>query len=332
MIAPIDISIVVQGNVRPNTHRVLAAARHLFPGAQIVLSTFRTEADDHVTRLYPLFDALVVSEDPGAQPSTVRSPTAGPNNLNRQLVTTQAGLAAATRLYALKLRSDSEIGSRELVDLWEGQSRRDGHEERLLFPSLYTRHPNGINGYPFHVSDWLTFGSTDQVRAYWEAPLMPLEVATWFEHRKHGCEATATAERFRALMTQEQWICTAYAGKRGFDVPVHLHDDEPEVVRSYSRFLATHCLIADVERIGLTVPGHAHAVDSRFQRIDCVSHADWVRIHEGVHGGRPTSELGRQLARWARRPILRGLLVRKWIASRIARMRTSRQQPVGIQC
>jgi len=327
VIAPADISIVVQGDIRANTIEGLAAARRLFPGAQLILSTFGSEARSNELALYPLIDELVLSDDPGPQPSTVRSATAGPNNLNRQLVTAQAGLARATRPYALKLRSDARLSSSELVRQWSAQAAADGHEERLLFPSLYTRHPAGINGYPFHVSDWLTFGRTERVRAYWNAPAFPLEFATYFDGRKHGCEATATAERFRALMTQEQWICTQFAQARGYEVAHHLHDDMADVVCSYRRFLATECLIADVQAIGLSVPRHDKAASSLFQRIDCVSHADWMRIREGVRTGRQPFEPLRRLARWARRPILRGLLVRKWIASRLALPRTPVRNP-----
>ena len=103
-----DITVVVQGPTvgKPGspprerlTHLCLERVRKHLTGAEIILSTYH---GSDVTGLS--FDILVESEDPGATayydgPSRV-------NNVNRQIVTTRAGLSRATRPYALKIRSD----------------------------------------------------------------------------------------------------------------------------------------------------------------------------------------------------------------------------------
>src|SRR5205085_7688012 len=108
--------------------------------------------------------------DPGPLPPTVNSATAGSNNVNRQLVSTQAGLAALRTPYALKLRSDARLGARAIVDLWDDVRAQDPRPSRLAAAACYTRHPHGPNGYLFHVSDWVAFGETATLRAYWSAP------------------------------------------------------------------------------------------------------------------------------------------------------------------
>ena len=109
MIGDDQVSIVVQGDIRANTSRAIAALRNQMPGAEIILSTFKDQIAHLESSNISLFvDKICASEDPGALPPTVRSPTAPPNNINRMLVSTQAGLKLATRPYALKLRSDAE--------------------------------------------------------------------------------------------------------------------------------------------------------------------------------------------------------------------------------
>ncbi|MFN9708181.1 MAG: WavE lipopolysaccharide synthesis family protein, partial [Burkholderiales bacterium] len=101
MIRDDQISIVVQGDIRANTHQSVAALRRQLPRAEIVLSTFKNQmAHLETSGLSLLVDKLCVSDDPGAMPPTVNSPTAPPNNINRMLVSTQAGLKQATRPYA----------------------------------------------------------------------------------------------------------------------------------------------------------------------------------------------------------------------------------------
>lgn len=94
------LSLVVQGGVNnPLTARCMEALRKQFPNAELILSTW--ESSD-VTGL--LADKIVFSPDPGA---TVCDEVAGVlNNVNRQLVSTKAGIAAASRPFILKTRTD----------------------------------------------------------------------------------------------------------------------------------------------------------------------------------------------------------------------------------
>jgi hypothetical protein len=321
MIDDREIGITIQGDVRPETADVAADVRRLFPRAQIVFSTFQTPAlDPALGTLRELADAVIVNDDPGALPPTVISPTAPANNINRQLVSTSAGLAALNRRYALKLRSDARLLSANIVvAAWAQSVEAGGDDSRLAACSLYTRHPRGLNGYLFHVSDWMTFGALAQVRRYWGAPQMPLSCATWFEHNPHHRTATATARRFRARFTQEQWLCIHYAAKLGYQVPEALDHRTPRLIADYERFLAERWIVLDTSQAGLYVPAHRRAETSLFQRLDCVSHADWCEFVRANDENRPahTGRL-RWAARLARRPIGRALLARKWLKTKLA--------------
>ncbi len=262
------------------TNRALAFYRACAPEAQLILSTYK-HSDPATWHLSAqgLVDALVLNEDPGPLPPTVKSATAGPNNLNRMLISTQSGLGIADRDFALKVRSDALIDPVRVMRRWE----EEGDDHRLLFASRYTRHPFGINAYLFHVSDWITFGRLDRCRKYWSAPLMGYADATYFEHAPMLDDATATARRFRARMTQEQWICVHFARSLGYEVPSRLAQRTPRLVSQYIDFLAKECIVCDREGLGLVLHKHERSFNSAFQRIDCLSEADWADYKMNSH-------------------------------------------------
>ena len=318
MIREVDITIVIQGDVRSNTRRVIDSIRRQVPAATLIFSTFPDQLqavqDEGIGRLV---DHLCVGDDPGALPSTVKSPTAQPNNINRMLRSTQRGLAKVTTPYVLKLRSDAECFVYPIVHGWEVATKEldSTPSRRLTFASHFTRHPHGMNGYTFHVSDWMTFGRTEVVIAYWSAHLFTVEEALWFENQPLPHGLTATTRRFRSLFTQEQWLCVEYARRIGYATPAHAHDRRPEVVQAYQRFLAKECVVLDVQDIGLHVPKQAWAKRSLFQELDCVSHEDWLEIA----GHRPPNEKRskqRAIARKARGLIAHGVLIKKWFQAR----------------
>ena len=57
-----DISLVVQGAVTPVTKAVLNSLRAIFPGAELILSTWEGSALDGLS-----YDKAVLSPDPGPQ-------------------------------------------------------------------------------------------------------------------------------------------------------------------------------------------------------------------------------------------------------------------------
>ena len=100
MIQPYDISVIVQGPIMGGaerlTGRAIESVRRVLPGAEIILSTWHGSDTGALA-----CDALVLSDDPGATNWLRRGDAAALdkklNNGNRQIVSTRAGLARATR-------------------------------------------------------------------------------------------------------------------------------------------------------------------------------------------------------------------------------------------
>ena len=174
-----DISVVVQGAVnRKETLKTLKSVRKYLPDAEIILSTW--EGTD-VSGLD--FDVLVLSKDPGNALIESFKNKVVYNNMNRQLLSTQAGLAKASRKYTLKLRSDLILTNNDFLEYFDKfQKRVDQYklfERKILTSTLFSRYNIKCSKksdrvlIPFHISDWWFFGLTEDLKTYFsETPLV----------------------------------------------------------------------------------------------------------------------------------------------------------------
>lgn len=175
MISNKDISVVVQGAVGTATPECLTSVRRFLPGAEIILSTWAGADTGGLD-----FDILVQSPDPGGirHDFAIQNVKNSTNNFNRQLLSTNAGLAKATRSYALKLRSDLILQGAGFLAYWDLFPARNRvysfFKHRALCGSLYAREHSDQygNGFPlpFHPTDFWFFGFCDDLRDYFDCP------------------------------------------------------------------------------------------------------------------------------------------------------------------
>lgn len=134
-----DISVIVQGAINKNeTIKCLQSIRQYLPGAEIILSTWE---GSNITDLD--YDNLILSKDPGAAIIEKSAQKVVYNNINRQLLSTQAGLEKASRRYAMKVRSDLILTSDRFLDYFDKfQARTDNYtlfNRKIIVPALFTR-------------------------------------------------------------------------------------------------------------------------------------------------------------------------------------------------
>lgn len=329
MIAPTEITVVMQGDIRPETLDAVNSVRAVLPGARLILSTF---PQDDLEQWLPRVNDTVISEDPGALPPYTVSRLATPNNLNRQIVSTRAGLERVSTPYTLKMRTDCTLTSNAFGHLFSAVRAADPVQHRLVASSYFTRHPSGISGYLFHVSDWFIFGETETVRDFWNVAPMSLEDAGWFNSRPHRRGSTPAARRFRARFTPEQHICLPYAAKRGYRTPAYLNDRNPYLVADAKRFLVAEFIIDSPEGLGFVLPKYAHLPNSLYQEYDCFSHADWRELfdswlaanHRPKTAPRAHPTLKRKALLWIARRLRHvlsgGGLARRWCHQKLGRL------------
>ena len=173
-----DVSVVIQGPVHgaPNdpperqlTREAIASARRAWPGCQVIVSTW-SNAD--VSNLQP--DRMVLNLDPGAVPLNDSPNNRLFNNLNRQIVSTRAGLAVAERSWAIKLRSDCALecpADFASLVLPVGASPWKLFDDRVVILSTFTRNPLR-RPLLYHASDLFQAGRRQDLVAIWSAALV----------------------------------------------------------------------------------------------------------------------------------------------------------------
>ena len=286
MISPGDVSVVVQGAVTTGyTIPCLESIRRHLPGAEVIVSTF-AGGDALPPALY---DRLVISPDPGAVVCTQNHHPPRLNNLNRQIVSTQAGLRHTTRPYVGKLRSDMVIDHPGFLSWWGRYPARGPRwrifNERLLSSTVYARNPRRLHPYPFHPSDWFFFGRRDDLTALWEIPLAPEPAfSQWYATRPHP--APDRYSNTLSRLAPEQYLWTTFLRLHAppgetLDLP-HAWDNGPAVVEQSEQTLANNLVLLAPHQLGIRF------VKYPLERLDWASlytHGEWLRLYNRWGGG-----------------------------------------------
>lgn len=152
--------------------RLHDSIRRYFSGAKVIVSTWEGEQANE----FHGPDEFVYSQDPGSGP---RYLTGEQNNVNRQIVSTSAGLARVQTRYAVKLRSDLLFVHgklRKLRELAEAthKARWSFMTGRILVLDRQTYSPLKwpAAGLALHVSDQFQFGLSQDLKRFWDIPKM----------------------------------------------------------------------------------------------------------------------------------------------------------------
>lgn len=206
MIESKDISVIVQGAINEYTEKCLLSIKKNFPNAQIILSTW--EGSDVVGLNY---DDVIFSEDPGA--FVIDDVSCTLNNINRQIVSTKAGLTLAKRKYYLKTRTDIIWGDSKFLKYfgaYDKEVKPVHFKNRVLICNYYTRNPR-VLPIPFHTSDWIAFGLAEDINLFYDIDCQAEEEMRWFKtHRKDNF---GFYTNLLVKYVPEQYICLNFVKK-----------------------------------------------------------------------------------------------------------------------
>jgi hypothetical protein len=331
MINAREITVVVQGPItgKPGeafeqrlTARCLQSVREHLPEAEIVLSTWRGSDVGDLS-----FDVLVESDDPGAGIYGM-SDDGRPvyHNANRQITSTRAGLKAATRTYAMKLRSDMLLGGTGFLDYFgKYRARCDAWRvlrERVIASTVYARNPHRRCAYPFHPSDWFHFGLREDVLDIWDIPHSPEpETSRWYDTRpKPPGDDTEYPTQTVARYFIEQWIWTSFLRKHGelrFD---HRTDRANNAVGISELTIANNLVLAEPEQLQIEfVKYSVTALDW----ATLYTHGEWLRLYKRYCD--PTLICPPDIPAWQKRAYLKLLPVYEHISSPAESFRWTRK-------
>lgn len=244
MIDSQEISVIVQGGVSLEyTPPCLKSIRQALPLAQIILSTSSSDQDIECLESQ-LYDVLVRIDDPGALLIDEKNKVY--NNINRQLATTKAGLAAAQRKFALKFRTDMILENTRWMNVWgrfDQITPSSFFRNRVLICDYYTRNPR-VLPIPFHPSDWLMFGLTEDLKRYYDTTLEQDDEILWFQnHRKENTVFAHMLSRY----APEQYLCLQFIKRfRPLNMQTY-YDATPENIVLTERFLAENMVVLDYQ-------------------------------------------------------------------------------------
>ena len=223
MINDTDISIVVQGPIieessyyitKETTKLVCARLRDLFPKSEIILSVKEGTAVAGITH-----DKVVFTEDPGATWFDLDDPEFT-NSCNRMIVSTKAGIKAATRKYVLKIRSDLFVLSTSFLEYFYKFPHFDAEykfvKNRIIAFCIFTvkahKGPEFTVKRPYHIGDWAYFGYKEDMLNLYDIPLTKEpEFSQWFLHRKRDHQEIFARRLWK--MPPEQYVTSCFFKK-----------------------------------------------------------------------------------------------------------------------
>lgn len=170
-----NISFVVQGEIDSvNTPKCLESIRKNFPGSTIILSAW--EKSD-VGKLD--FDILVCTRDPGGCPYDIYGVS---NNINRQILSSRAGMEKVTTDYVAKVRNDLIFDGANFLYYFNKFPQYNNEykkvQSRMIALSVYSRlfhfapQFGKVINLPFYFSDWFLFGFAEDIKNFYATPLI----------------------------------------------------------------------------------------------------------------------------------------------------------------
>ncbi len=281
-----DISIVVQGpnyNEDGNTSaQVLRSYRKFFPNAEIIFSSWEGAIDAKAPFLKELNIVLVLSKDPG--PDNAGSVTF---NVNRQIVSSLAGIKKATRTYLLKTRSDAILRHNLFLHYYrchvEARPRGCVFSQPVMIYALSTRNwTKGLIPHLFHPCDWIFMGRREDILDLFDIPLMGKEDLHYFQNRRQPRTPSFSGW---SRYTPEQWIFVSFLVKKGvltYDAFPHYCYHDKKTLALNEKLFTEDLLVLDNDQIGVYSWKYPfpHCRDIQISQL---RHAEWVELCHQSH-------------------------------------------------
>jgi len=248
------ISVVIQGPLY-RKHRpgrgidvCIASIRHYLPGAEVVVSTW---AEENTAGLDA--DQLVISADPGS----ILDCSGNVINTNRQLVSTLAGIKAATRPYVMKFRADLNMTAATFARMGTFQDDSAFGQHRLFMEpitmtTLFIRNPAWFPML-YHISDLVQFGRREDMLRLWDQPVFAEDDLCLPQPRRNPFGNYQGFSRVR--MNAEQALMIGMLRKCGFQIEL----DYPCQVKTadleqWESILSHNFHVLDYENAGIDFP------------------------------------------------------------------------------
>jgi hypothetical protein len=201
------------------------------------------------------------------------------NNVNRQIVSSVAGLKKATRTYAVKVRSDIFFTGSGFLDFFTCYPKRSDEmkllQERVINCSQYAKNPRRHFPFPFHPGDWFSFGLREDLLTIWDIPLCnDQEISRWFE--THPRPVYDLFPHLLLKFFPEQYMWLMFLNKfvsYSIDYP---WDASEKNIRDTELSFANNLIFLSPEQISIRSPKHKLSTDDW---ATIYTHSEWERLY-----------------------------------------------------
>jgi hypothetical protein len=177
MISDSLVSFVVQGPVITggefSTLNVLNSIRKHFPGAEIILSTWK---DSPLEGLQ--YDKVLLLD----VPPTIQVIEGYQSNINRLIYSSYEGIKASTRKYTVKTRTNTLFSNNSILSTFKEELTNSVFTKKIYTIEYFTRDSYKCSvikyndGYLFHPSDIFLFGLKEDVQEFFSCPHATTEI------------------------------------------------------------------------------------------------------------------------------------------------------------
>lgn len=270
-----DVSVVLQGPIQQQTASVISSVRRVLPSAEVILSTWE---NSDVSGLAA--DIVITSPDPGSIPSGLPGPRAT-SNINRQIVSTQAGLEKASRPYILKARTDTVFHSANFlgaIHAFPAHGKYHVLKERIVTPTRITLDPRRCP-HAMHMSDWVHAGLAEDIRLLWSLPLVTEEEALYWNSSTTPLpkEEAIWLRDYRSRLAPEQYLFTHLMKNTTLPLPAHVWDTSPELIVSTERAIADNLVLLSPKNYGFSFSKYPWPL---VQRGICYTQAEFAELYK----------------------------------------------------
>ena len=256
------------------TQRAISNIRKYFPKSKVIISTWEGQPANDLDA-----DAIIYSKDPG--PNIVhykRNDEAVYENMNRQIVSTVAGLRKVETPYAVKFRSDNVISSADFLKTYcryekFGEEKDRIFEQRVLTSDMWAL--DFIQGWPtpYFLSDFFHFGLTQDLLKLWDLTLFEdyqfdPKLAGKRQHNQYPWPMFSAEQAFMVRFVSK---FKELKFKHKFDISNHNKHES-------NALIANNFIIMNAPDLTLEVPQrirHEHELNTNFY-----SHKRWQMLYQ----------------------------------------------------
>ena len=303
-----SFSIVLQGPLYDwnviQSAQLISQWRTIFPNSKIIFSISQSDLiifdgagiipKLRITRLHRnnvvfqdalnlidrFCDTIVLSNSAVVLPPVKRG--LRENNCNLQIAAAKAGLEQVDTDYVLRIRNDILFTDNTFIDYYlENKDFPRGKytvlKQRVLISEFFTLNPFTLERLPFHYSDWMHFGLTEDVRKLWDVPAYGIVDATYYQRHPYKKGTGARENTFISRYAVEQYIAITIFKKYFPNLKLHYHNDHTSINESM-HILSDNFIISDFAKTNIYFEKYQHIINDKDIHLVCVSPSAWKKI------------------------------------------------------